>query len=63
MFEYRAPKDLHKNLDGTPIRVETPGSDIVIVLEGVTHARTYAQGTSCILQLSFMLASYLSDRP
>ena len=62
MFEYRAPKDLHKNHDGSPIRLETPGSDIVVVLEGVTHARTYAQGTSCILQLTSKLAGGLCEK-
>ena len=50
-FEYRAPKDQNKNHDASPIRIETPGSDIVITLVGVSHIRTYAHGTSYILKL------------
>lgn len=49
-FEYSAPKDQHKNHDESPIRIETPGSDIVITLVGVNHIRTYAHGTSYILK-------------
>ena len=51
VFEYRAPKDQNKNHDESPIRLETPGSNVVITLVGVNHIRTYAHGTSYILKL------------
>ena len=49
VFEYRAPKDQHKNHDSSAIEIVTQGSNIVLIIEGVTHLRPYAKGTSCIL--------------
>ena len=49
VFEYRAPKDQFKNHDSSAIEIVTQGSNIVLIIEGVTHLRPYAKGTSCIL--------------
>ena len=48
MFHYRAPKNQTQDLsDQDPIKITTPGSNIILTIEGVTHLREYAQGTSC----------------